>query len=467
LGFVEPATTAIAAPAAIGGTPDSGPFVVPVRRRLGRAFWRLWGATAISATGDGLVFVALPLLTLTITRSPLAIAGVTVAYRALAAIAALPAGVVADRLARRSVMVLSNVIAGTTMVSLVAALSVGHADLAMLYIAAAVLAVCDATYTLAMQASFPDVVPTEQLAAANGRLMAVEGAGESFLGPGVGGVLFALAQRLPFLADGLSFFVSALLVRTSLPQRSAHGLHCGHDPAGARGSEPGTVERHLDGRRYQGRHQLQADWSDDFRQGLRLFRREPSLKLLAATAASGTFAQGMVFAILVLYGRFTLHLTATGYGVFLALASLLGLVGAFSAATLQRRFGWSRLIIGGSALVGVSYLGLTFTRSAVLAVFVFGLQEFGAAVSTVGSVTARQNIIQRKLYGRIASIHRLIITGAAPLGALVAGVIASASSVRLAVFTAGALETTMVALLAPALVRALAGAPRVLGPQPA
>jgi MFS family permease len=412
-------------------------------------------------------------LAFTLTKSPLAIAGVTAVNKAFAAIAALPAGVVADRVERRTVMVASDVTAGAVMLALVVVMTAGRASLAMVYVAAAVLAVCDVSYTLAMQAAFPDVVAADQLATANGRLMAVEGAGESFLGPGCGGFLFALAQRLPFLVDGASFFVSALLVKVTVPLRSSQGTHLDRGAADAPGDVGGTdahrwgaqrAPRTAGAERYQGRHQRRVSWTDDLRQGFRLFQREASLKLLGAAVASVTFSQGMVIALLVVYGKVTLHLSSTGYGVFLALASLFGVVGAFSAGALLRRFGGSRLIVGGAALVGVSYLGLAFTRIAVVAVFVFGLQEFGAAVASVGSVTARQRIIPRRLYGRIGSVHRLAVSAAAPLGALLAGVIASAAGVRDAVFAAGVFEIVMLALLAPALTRALAAAPSM--PEP-
>ena len=115
-------------------------------------------------------------------------------------------------------MVACNLTAGVTLLALVAAMTAGWAELVMLYVVAIVLAACDVTYTLAVQASLPDIIPTDRLGVANGRLIAVEGAGEQFIGPASGGVLFSLARRLPFFVDGISFFVSAWLVRTGLPR---------------------------------------------------------------------------------------------------------------------------------------------------------------------------------------------------------------------------------------------------------
>jgi predicted MFS family arabinose efflux permease len=292
-------------------------------------------------------------LTVTLTRSPLAIAGVTAANRAGVAIAALPAGLLADRMDRHRMMVACNLISGVVVTGLVVAMTLGSATLAMVSVVAVVIAVCDVAYTLALQGSVPDVVPDpDQLALINGRLVAVEGAGEQLLGPGVGGLLFSFARWVPFLSDGASFFISAVLVRASLHRYGRTARHAAApvpdlaDGAGQRREGRGRLSSGR--RRERGRHR--SGLGADFRHGLRLFGQQRSLKLLAATVAALTFSQNMVFALLVVYGKRTLHLSNTGYGVFLAAASLVGVIGAFSGGRLQRRFGPGRLIVGGAVL---------------------------------------------------------------------------------------------------------------------
>jgi MFS family permease len=434
------------------------PVTVTRRPRLGGAYWRLWGATAISSSGDGLLAVALPLLALTLTRNPLAIAGVAVAQKASLALAALPAGVMIDRAQRRTVMLACNVVSGLVLVTLVLGMTLGMADLVMVYVVAAILAVCDVTYTLALQASVPEVIGApEHLGTANARLQGVDGAGEQFAGPALGGILFAIARRVPFLADGVSFFLAALLIRVSIPHHKDPLLHAGGhlvaDGAAGGGPVPAAAPAEWDG---QYRHA--AGWTADFRAGLRVFGRQKTLKLLAATLASLSFSNGVVLALLVLYGERSLHLGSTGYGIFVGASSTLGIIGSFSGGAVQRRLGAARAIVGGTALAALSYLGLAYTHLPVLAVFVFGLNDVGLSIVNVGSVTTRQRLIPRQLYGRVGSVHRLIVGGAAPLGALFGGLVASVSSVKDAFLLAGGLELVMLAYLAPALLRNL-GAP--------
>jgi hypothetical protein len=402
-------------------------------------------------------------------------------------------------------MVACNLASGAMVSLLLVAMTLGTADLVMVYLTAVVLAVCDVAYNLALQGSVPNLVPASALLSlGNSRLMAVEGAGEQFLGPGVGGLLFSWARRAPFLGDAISFFMSAWLVHASgrgsrhQPRHGAGGVAAevpqptGAQPEGPFAPQPegpaartrgapawdgasmeaalawSSPARLVDGvtsgpegangaegrRQDRGRHR--SGWAADFRQGMAVFRQQRSLQLLAATVAALVFCQSMVFALLVVYGKRTLHLTSTGYGVFFAAASVVGVLGAFSGGRLQRRFGAGKMVVGGVLLSALSYVGLSFTRSALLAVFVFGLQEIGVAVSNVGSVTTRQMLIPKNLYGRVGGVHRLAVAGAAPVGALLGGLIASLYDVRAVMLTAGALLLLALACVGPALIKSLA-----------
>ncbi len=472
----QPARPAASAAGATTGTDSASTGRAPAggrskRVRLGERFWRLWWATALSSTGDGLVgMVALPLLALTMTRSAVLIAGVTAANRASAALAALPAGLLTDRRDRRSLMAASELLPGLVLGGLVVAMSLRAADLAMVYVAAVVVAVCEVTYRLALQAVFPDVVASrEQLAVGNGRLMSADAAGEQVIGPAVGGFLFSAAQRLPFLADAVSFVASAVLVRTSVPAAPSEAAPNPSEPVGDAAGPPSVAQPAHDGkaRPAPSAHRSKPTWRDDLRTGFRVFNSNLSLKLLAGAVSAGSFNQSMVIALVVIYGRHVLSLSSTGYGAFLAGAAVLGVVGLFFGGAAQRRLGASGVVIAGSLACGLSYLGMSVAGLAWLAALAFGLQELGTAVINVGSVTTRQQIIPKQLFGRVGSVHRLFVQTAAPAGAIVGGIVADAWGVRSAFLVAGALELVLIGLLTPALRRNLPGVAVASQPAPA
>jgi len=347
-------------------------------------------------------------------------------------------------------MVVSELAPGVALGGLVAAMVLGVADLAMVYGAAVVISVGEVAYTLAAQAVFPDLVPSpEQLGVANGRLMAAEAGGEQFVGPSIGGVLFAAARRLPFVLDAVSFFVSAALVRVSVPltkrallATESERLTGGSAPAG----------------------KAKAGFFRDLSMGFRVFWSKPPLKLLAAAMAVLQFNQNMVFGLLVLYGRHDLALSAGGYGLFLAGAAVLGVAGLYFGGAVHSRLGSSGVVVAGTLACGISFLGMSAAKVAVLGALAFGVQEFGTAIANVGSVTTRQQLIPRELFGRVGSVHRLIVVLAGPAGALLGGLVADATDVRTALLVAGLVQFSVASLLAPGILRHLPAPARLAGP---
>jgi hypothetical protein len=70
---------------------------VSQRASLGPAFRRLWTANAFANMGDGIAFVAIPLLAVAFTSDPLLIAGLSVVHSAVRLVVVLPVGGLVDR----------------------------------------------------------------------------------------------------------------------------------------------------------------------------------------------------------------------------------------------------------------------------------------------------------------------------------------------------------------------------------
>lgn len=65
--------------------------------RLGPGFARLWSAATISSFGDGVTQIGATLLTVSITRDPLAVSGLMIAQVTPFLVFGLPSGVLVDR----------------------------------------------------------------------------------------------------------------------------------------------------------------------------------------------------------------------------------------------------------------------------------------------------------------------------------------------------------------------------------
>src|ERR687897_3631733 len=105
---------------------------------LGRNFAKAVVASGFANLADGVFWVALPLLAVQLTRSPLLIAGVTIAAR-IPWLLAPVAGALADRLDRRQSMVRVNLVRTVLLGGLALAVAADLASLAMLYSVAVLL----------------------------------------------------------------------------------------------------------------------------------------------------------------------------------------------------------------------------------------------------------------------------------------------------------------------------------------
>ncbi len=128
----------------------------------------------------------------------------------------LPAGLIADRWDRKRVMIVADVVRAVALATLVAALMVDHASLALILAVAFVDGTMFAFFNIAEIGALRAVVPKAQLpraaAAEQARLSTV-----ILAGPPLGGFLFWLGRSLPFLADAISYafsLVSVIAMRT-------------------------------------------------------------------------------------------------------------------------------------------------------------------------------------------------------------------------------------------------------------
>ena len=85
---------------------------------------------------------------------------------------------------------------------------------------------CETLFDNAAQAMLPAIVHPSLLEVANGRQYAAEIVANTFVGPPLGGVLFAVAASVPFWLDSGSFLISALLIASLagiVPARATTG----------------------------------------------------------------------------------------------------------------------------------------------------------------------------------------------------------------------------------------------------
>ena len=188
----------------------------PVTQRLGplyeREFRLLYLARAFSLFGDGLIPVALPFAVFSIDRSPSAL-GFALASRSISLVVfLLVAGVVADRLARKVVMIASDIVRLAAQATMAALLIGGAARLWQLVSLVFLYGLGDAFFRPTSTGFVPETVSRARLQQANA-LLVLTNSSFSILGPVVAGVLVAsVGPGWALAADAATFLASALFL---------------------------------------------------------------------------------------------------------------------------------------------------------------------------------------------------------------------------------------------------------------
>ncbi|MDQ6696675.1 MAG: MFS transporter [Actinomycetota bacterium] len=374
-------------------------------------------ATGTSSLGDGLVSVAFPLLAVTLTRDPLLIAGVAIAGRLPWLLISLPAGALADRMDRRRLVAVVETTRAIVLLGLGVTIAFGQATLVMLYGAAFVVGALETAFAAATRAIIPSLVRDAQVPRANGYLLAAETTAEQFAGPGVGGLLFAWAPAVPFLADAASFAGSAALLTRALPGSA-----------------------------------IQSDSSsttlmEDVRASLRWLRGQPALRVLALIVSTFAFCQAMVLSVLVLYGLRVLGLSKTGYGLFLSVAAIGDVLGSILAHRIHASIGAARTVAAAGIAAACGYLMLASTTTIAIGALGCTLEAFAVALGNVATLSLRHKLIPTELFGRVNNAFRTCVFGVVVVGALAGGVLTTRIGIRSTFLLAGGVQLLLTALL--------------------
>ncbi|MCX5609332.1 MFS transporter [Streptomyces sp. NBC_00047] len=352
-------------------------------------FTLLWASQAVSEFAYSTSLIALPLLVLTITGSP-SQAGVIAFVDAVAMLlAGLPAGAVADRYDRRSVMLWCEGV--LVAVFGVAALSlwVEVASLPVLVLLALVSGAATAVLLATGAAMVPALVPREELSGAVAMNSARTYAGQ-LVGTSAGGFLQAMRNALPFAFGGVAHAISFVLLLFIRPQ----------PPAGRKGPRK---------------------WSSrDLVDGIRWISGRPFLRLGLLYATVTNFFYGAVYFVVIASAK-TSGMSSGLVGVMAALLGVGGLLGALAAPRLQRVLTGSRPIFLVLWLFAVLTAGIALLPGSYTPGILLGVTAFTAPTASAYFTTYQLLLTPDTHRGRVMSVANICSSGGAAIAPLAGG----------------------------------------------
>lgn len=404
---------------------------------VGPGYWRLTTANAVSQLGSQISLLAVSLIAVKTLRAPAADVGILVACQPGAyLIAGIPAGILADRVSRKSIMLYGDVLRAAVIGSVPLAAATGRLSVAQMYVVVCLTGVATVFADVARQSVLPMLVPAEELASANARFATAQSAAR-LGGPALAGVLIALSGAATAMAaDAASYLASALLLR---------GLPVGQvaTPRAASGTER---EQAVGMRR-----PASGSARDQAVAGLRHAFGSGRLRDLTCVVAWSNFAAAVGGVALVLRLAGDLRMSAAQIGLCYAAGALGGLAGGIAVRHLSsRQVPAGRLLTGaaivstaGSCVVAMTGPGWREWLAAA------GLLASGLSVAVTGVIqmTMRLRLTPPELAGRVTGGIRLVVTGSVAAGCLAGGQLAGAGSAARVLWLSAALSCGSVLFL--------------------
>ncbi len=378
-----------------------------------RNYRLFFGGQAISLVGTWMQQIAQAWLVLELTHDPIWLGIVAAAQFIPVMVLGLFAGVAADALPKRRVLLWTQV----AMMALAAILAVlvigGIVQVWMILLLAFLLGIANAVDMPVRQAFAIELVGREDVSAAVALNSAMFN-GARVIGPAAAGLAIAAFGVGPAFAINAVSFLAVIVGLRMMDERELQ--------VGTRIARPGSAHAVV----------------RNLREGLAYVRRT-QIVLLAVLVVGGVATVGMNFGVLIpAFAQGELGSGAAGYGFLMAASGIGSLAGA-----LRLVFGGRprpvRLATG-ALILGVASVALAATRAFPVALVLMVLIGFGSILMAATGNTTIQLSVPDHLRGRVMSVYTTVFSSSIPIGGLMMGAVASSLGVSVAIAIGGALS---------------------------
>jgi predicted MFS family arabinose efflux permease len=361
--------------------------------RLGRDFRWLFAASSATNIGDGIAVAAGPLLIAAQTGDPRLVALALLLQRLPFLLIGLYVGVLADRLDRRRIAIVVNVLRALVVAALAVTIASGRANVVVVLTTLFTLGIAEVFADITKATLLPMVVAQRDLGVANARTVSGSITANQLVGPPIGAFLFAVGMAVPFGAQAMCMALGAVLMSRIARTPSV------------RPGEPSHLGR-------------------DLKEGFRWLWDHAPLRTLAITVFVFNITFGAAWSVLVLIAIERLQVGEVGYGLLITAGAIGGLLGAAAYRALESRFSLADIMRAGLVVGCLTHLTLATTTTPWVGMVILFL--FGAHNSVWGTTTTtiRQRAVPADFQGRLSSLNQLGSYGGLVAGAALGGVIA-------------------------------------------
>ena len=361
-----------------------------------RNFRLFWTGAFLSNTGTWMQAVAQGLLVYQLTKSAFWLGVDGFMATAPGLVLTLLAGVFADLVDRRRLLIYTQIVAGLSALALAILIATGVVHVWMILLLSFVTGCCFAIAGPSYQAITVDLVEREDIANAIA-LNSTQFQFSRVLGPTLaGGALKVFGLAGCFFANALSF-VAVIIALRMVRFGEKRTLALTHSVKDRR-----------------------AVWQDLI-EGLRYVRRRRRVFMLIMISGMTSLFGAPYLSLIPVYASDIFHMGPDGNALLMGISGAGAFIGALVLAYLGnfKYKGWS--VLSGAFAFALCLIGFAFsTRLIVSLAFLFGMGF--AIVSCVAVVnTLLQQLVTDEMRGRVMSMFILSFIGTMPIGNLIAG----------------------------------------------
>ncbi|SCY82230.1 MFS transporter [Alkaliphilus peptidifermentans] len=385
-------------------------------------FMLLWIGQSVSKLGDRFYAIAMMWYIYQLTGSPLAL-GISVLCNTLPTIIFSPiAGVLSDRIDKKKIIVLSDLLNGLSMVFLAYLLLSGNQSLNIIYLFIVIVASITAFFSPAITASIPLIVDDRDLPKANS-LSQLSSQITNIIGPALAGVMIAFADMwLLVLINGISYLLSAfsecfIKVPKIVSKTNNEGFMA------------------------------------NFKEGLQCTLSNKGLLLLVFAGIFINFFLAPLNVYITIITSEILTVGSTGLGIIFSLVSIGALIGTF--AVLANIFkDIFKMTIFGISVQGLTLIALgLFTNNYFALLIVAAVMGFGVSIATIGIGTLYQKMIPKEKLGRVISLIGMLLSITVPLGTMFGTFILTLLPIPTTLLFSGLLVSLVAIIVSPGILR--------------
>ena len=388
--------------------------------RTNHNYRNTWIGQVVSEIGDHFNNIAVFSLALANTRSGLVVSGVMLS-RAIPAVLAGPiAGVLLDRMDRKRIMIVSDLIRGFVALGFI--FTVNRHDTWLLYVLSGLLMFASPFFTSGRSSILPTIANKEELHAANSLTQTTQWTTLTIGTFLAGASVSKFGYQWAFAGNALSFFISAFCISRLRVRGGSF-----------RAKKDSLTEA-----------EVARPWHE-YMEGLRYMRATPlifGIALIGVGWATGGGAAQILFSV---FGEIVFNRGPEGIGVIWGSAGIGLLLGGGFAYWLGERVsfnGYKRTISICYLIHGASYIIFSQMRNFYWALVFIALSRSAVAVSSVLNVNQILTHVSDEFRGRVFATSESMVWSTMMISMMLAGIASQYYDPRTIGAVAGVLSST-------------------------